>query len=171
MTGNLYEYRLFMEGETIFREGERGGEAFLIKSGEVELARQTPQGPRIIGRNGPNSLFGEMAVISDMPRIATATAVGETLCYAISRRVFMGLLEKADSDVQVMIHTLADFIRDAREGTFSPGGKDRRPMIVRHLLVDPGTHDRIARLEPVMAVLCRGLIDYARAVLKEMRKQ
>lgn len=169
MTGKLYEYRMFLEGETIFREDERGGEAFLIKSGEVELSRQTPAGPKVIGRNGPNSLFGELAVISDMPRVATAKATKETLCYAISRRVFMGLLEKADSDVQVMIHTLSDFIREARDGAFPPGSTDRKPMIVRHLLVDPETHTRIASLEPVMVILCKGLIDYSRTVLKEMR--
>jgi CRP-like cAMP-binding protein len=59
--------RNFSKGDAIFREGDRGDEFFVIVRGEVEVR----SGDRRLETLGPNSIFGEMALIDDSPRSAT----------------------------------------------------------------------------------------------------
>jgi CRP-like cAMP-binding protein len=64
-------------GEVICREGEPGGELFVIFSGEVRVSCATPLGERELARLRQGQFFGEMAAINGDKRIATCAAVGE----------------------------------------------------------------------------------------------
>jgi CRP-like cAMP-binding protein len=74
MVGKLFlnakEYELYDAGEIIFREGQTGDVMYVVQSGEVEIsvAGRTVE---IVGAGG---LLGEMALIDNEPRSATATA-------------------------------------------------------------------------------------------------
>ena len=57
--------------ETIFQEGEHGDEFFVVVRGEVEIR----SGNRHLETLGQDSIFGEMALIDDSPRSATAVAL------------------------------------------------------------------------------------------------
>ena len=59
-------------GEVLFREGEDPGTAFLIESGEIEVRTRQRGRDVILSVLGPGELVGEMAVIDDSPRTATA---------------------------------------------------------------------------------------------------
>jgi CRP-like cAMP-binding protein len=60
----------FEEGETIFREGERGDALFVIRSGEVELLRVgTP-----VETRGAAASLGELSAVDQGPRTFTAVA-------------------------------------------------------------------------------------------------
>jgi EAL domain-containing protein (putative c-di-GMP-specific phosphodiesterase class I) len=78
--------RLFLRaGDALFREGDAPTTAFLIESGEIEVT-MLRGGERVtLSRLGPGDLLGEMAVIDDAPRTATALALTECLLFPIDR--------------------------------------------------------------------------------------
>src|SRR5262245_30735867 len=67
---NESEVEEFADGETIFREGERGDAMFVVIEGSVEI-RAPGLGVEVLG---PGEVFGEMALIDQGPRAATVIA-------------------------------------------------------------------------------------------------
>jgi CRP-like cAMP-binding protein/HEAT repeat protein len=65
----------YMTGETITREGETGDELFVVLEGEASIYKETAEGDRLLlSTMGAGSYLGEMAILSDEPRSATAIA-------------------------------------------------------------------------------------------------
>ena len=93
-----YHRRKFKDGEIIFSEGDRAGEAFLVNSGQVRI-HKTENGRileiDIIGRG---KIFGEMGVISDMNRMASANAVGETHVISCERNELLRRIDELHED-------------------------------------------------------------------------
>ena len=63
----------FSKGDKIFREGEPGSCAYLIESGSVEISAMNHGAKITISTLGPGEIFGEMALIDNRRRSATAT--------------------------------------------------------------------------------------------------
>jgi len=86
----------FKEGDIIFREGEPGDGLYVIASGRVQIASNVGFGdPRVLSTFGPGDHFGEMAVVDDEPRSATAMVVEPTVAYFLDRAHLQSLLERA----------------------------------------------------------------------------
>jgi CRP-like cAMP-binding protein len=64
-------------GEVICREGDPGGEFFVISSGEVRVSASGLEGEKEIATLGQGQFFGEMAALNGDRRVATVTAVGQ----------------------------------------------------------------------------------------------
>lgn len=75
--------RRYTAGETLFEEGQPGKAVFIIKSGHVELTRASAEGPRSLGSLGAGQMFGEMALLEQMNRTATATVTDEGEIYLL----------------------------------------------------------------------------------------
>jgi MFS family permease len=72
-------------GHVVIREGERGDRFYLIDRGEVEVTA----GGRPLGHRGAGDYVGEIALLRDVRRTATVTAVTQTTLYALDRDVFL----------------------------------------------------------------------------------
>ncbi len=161
MANELLEYRVFMDGEHLFDEGSRGGEAYVIQDGKVRILRFLEDSDDQIGVRGPRDIVGEMAIISDMPRMATAVSVGETYCRVISRQLFRQLVDNADVETQSLIHFLVNFLRhvepdpDQDEDAGERAARTKRIMVARHLVDSEETKSQLERLEPFFSNLCR----------------
>ena len=83
-------------GEQIFEQGGHGKIAFLVERGSVEIA--TEQGGRdlVIATLGPGEVFGEMALISNQPRNASARALEDTELTVITPERLQTVLNEAD---------------------------------------------------------------------------
>ena len=81
--------RNFARGDTIFREGERGDEFFVVVRGKVEIRT----GDRQLETLGPNGIFGEMALIDDSPRSATVVALTHVTVAPIREEQFLFLVK------------------------------------------------------------------------------
>jgi len=75
--------RHYTAGEKLFEEGQPGKAVFIIKSGQVELTRHSPDGGRSLGILGPGQMFGEMALLEQMNRTATATVTDDGEIYLL----------------------------------------------------------------------------------------
>jgi len=109
------------EGGFVFREHETGHEAFIIKSGTVEIFKSFAEEghqPRevILGTLGPGAMFGEMALIDDELRMASArVAGGPAEVFVISREQFNAKLDGVNLFISKLLQILAENVRSSSE--------------------------------------------------------
>ncbi len=78
--------KTYKAGRNVFQEGDPGDGLYVIAEGQVQISCLVGQDQRcVLSRFGPGDFFGEMAVLDDQPRSATATAEVDSKVYFISR--------------------------------------------------------------------------------------
>lgn len=76
----------FDEGAIIFNVGDPGDSMFVVTSGEVQLSVKTKTGEEMFLESpGPGEFFGEISLLDEGPRTATARARTEVLAIEIDR--------------------------------------------------------------------------------------
>jgi diguanylate cyclase len=132
-------------GEVLFHEGDRPTTAFLVEAGTLRISARVHGEITILGELGPGSLVGEMAVLDDSPRSATATALSSCVLTPIDRAQFAERLEAADPVVQALLRSQLTRYRSALA---TLGGELRKQVSAAALSVSdvPIGHDKI-RLE------------------------
>jgi signal transduction histidine kinase len=89
------EVRRIGPGARVFREGDPGTAAFFIRSGSVDIVSQGPEGEeRLLNHLGKGELFGEMALLDQTRRSASAVARGETELLVVTRDEVEVLLQR-----------------------------------------------------------------------------
>ncbi|TRY59161.1 hypothetical protein DNTS_032409 [Danionella cerebrum] len=78
----------FQENEVIVREGTEGNTFYIILKGEVLVTKKVNGHQKIIRKMGEGEHFGELALIREILRTATCTAVGTVTCFSIDKEVF-----------------------------------------------------------------------------------
>ena len=78
-------------GHIVFREGDDGSEMYIIESGAVDILRAA-RGGEPLATLGPGDFFGEMAILEDQPRFASAIARAPTKLLRIDRAAFPGVI-------------------------------------------------------------------------------
>ena len=89
----------FLPGEILIMQGERGGSAYLVEEGEVEVLIETRDELKPIGIIPSGNLVGEMAMVTGEKRTASVMAKSPTICLAFDRTPFMKLLEESPQRV------------------------------------------------------------------------
>jgi len=74
----------FGDGQVIFKQGEPSDKFFIIRSGQVVLTREANGATTELGKAGPGEVVGEMGVLQNLPRSATATAKGRVWLYGMT---------------------------------------------------------------------------------------
>jgi CRP/FNR family transcriptional regulator, cyclic AMP receptor protein len=85
-------YLTFNDGEALFHQGEPGDSVFVIDEGEVEVTIRVDGAAIHLARLGKHDLFGEMAVICNLPRTADVCARGPLKVLQIEGDVFLRLV-------------------------------------------------------------------------------
>jgi CRP/FNR family cyclic AMP-dependent transcriptional regulator len=81
---------VFEAGQVVFEEGQPGNEMYVVQSGSVELRA----GQRLLETVGAGGVLGELALVDQEPRSASAVAVETSRLVAIDREHFMLLVKK-----------------------------------------------------------------------------
>ena len=109
--------RNFASGDYLFREGEPGDEAYLIKSGSVEISRRQGNRDTPLAKVGRGGIIGEMALIDDQPRMASARALEIVETTVIPKNSFKQRLVRLQSVDPVMKRLLEVFVERIRVQT------------------------------------------------------
>jgi CRP-like cAMP-binding protein len=75
--------REYRAGDVLFREGERGEEMYVIQSGLVQILKRVGADERPLATLGRGEFLGEMAILNDKPRTATAVVLEDAKCLVI----------------------------------------------------------------------------------------
>ena len=102
----------FNPWEVIFHEGdEHSHEAFWIVSGRVAITVHTESGEKLIAQLKPGELFGEMGLIDDNPRSATATAVEPTEVEVVDEETFEHAIMEKPKRLRSYLKSLFERLR------------------------------------------------------------
>lgn len=101
----LSKIREYQNGEVIIREGGQDAWMYILLSGKVRILKENQQ-ISTIAKSG--EIFGEMRIIDNKERSASATAVGKTVCLAVNTDVACRLsedsLEEDKLDFLLLLH-------------------------------------------------------------------
>ena len=98
-------------GHVLMRQGSSGGEMFVIASGAVVVDRNG----RELATLGPGSVVGEMALLSEGPRTATATAIEPSTLFVLAHREFHSLMADSADVRECVLNAVAQRIRELDE--------------------------------------------------------
>ena len=96
-------------GKELCREGESGGEFFVLVSGRADVAR----GGKKVDQLGPGDFFGEISLLDHGPRTATVTTTEPSRVLALSHTQFRDVLHQDGSIAVTLLHAVVSRLRAA----------------------------------------------------------
>jgi ATP/ADP translocase/HEAT repeat protein len=103
------EVQTYGSGQDVFHEGELGDALYVIVRGRIGIS----SGGEHLADLGPGEAFGEMAVLDEVPRSATATAADDTEVLRIGSEEFYEILHEQVEIAEGVIRMLTRRLRDA----------------------------------------------------------
>ena len=101
-------------GKYIFEEGDPSDTMYVIQQGEVIIIKDAPgTEPTLLGYRGAGDLIGEISLLNDAPRTASALALEPATLLAIPRDAFWTLLRGNPDFQDTVIHTLIEALLNA----------------------------------------------------------
>ena len=94
-------------GQVIFNAGDSADAAYVVIDGTVEISVPTPNGPIVINTMTKNEILGEIAIVGDVPRTATAKAVSRLETLKISKELFTKIIRENPDAALELIRVLA----------------------------------------------------------------
>lgn len=111
----VLDRKVFAQGETIFREGESGTRAYVIQRGHVDIVKKIEDEKVTVGTVGPGGIFGEMALIDDEPRMASAIVSDYCVCIIITSIMFQKKMDGLDPFLSGVLRVLVENIRSIQD--------------------------------------------------------
>lgn len=105
--------REFSAGDVLFREGEPGDHMYVIQSGAVRITKNVAGADRVIAILGPGEFLGELAILNDKPRVATATVIDDARCLVIEAKTLETMVTRSGEIAMRLIKKLAKRIDSA----------------------------------------------------------
>ena len=107
------------QGGYIFREEDRSMDFYVVRTGRIEIRKDTPFGPQILGSLQFDTIFGEMNFIDRTHRSSDAIAVEPSACYTFSFSALDQLMDE-EKELAVGLHwafwrSLSEKVRDAND--------------------------------------------------------
>lgn len=106
------ERRVFEKNAYLLREGDSGAESYVIVSGQVQVFRTLDEQKIVLSTLKEGDIVGDMALITDQPRTASAIALERTEVVVLSQARFKEYLSKLPSWLEHTIKTLANRLED-----------------------------------------------------------
>ena len=102
----MLQRQTYAPGRKVFEQGQPGLGLYILVSGEVEISQEDEDGCRpVLSRVHPGEFFGELALLDDAPRTATATAIEETELVVFFRTSLLTLAEERPHvGVEALMH-------------------------------------------------------------------
>ena len=125
--------REFPPGTVVFSEGDVGNEMYVIQAGKVNIVKKSRDVEKVLVTLGPGAFFGEMAIINQKPRSASAVVVEDAKLLVIGPKTFDSMI-RGNSEIAVrMIKVLAQRLQEADEQIENLLLKDHNSRVVHFL--------------------------------------
>ena len=112
----FFAKRSLAPGEVLFLEGDKldtSSSMFIIRSGLIAIVKGTLSSPILLGIRAGGESVGEMGVLEELPRSASAIALEDTALIEINRSNFLGLLNESPSFSHEVMRLLSARLREA----------------------------------------------------------
>lgn len=124
----------FPAGTVLFRQGEPGAEMYVVQGGLVRISVSVRGVEKTLVDLGPGEFFGEMSILNNQPRSASATVVEDAKLLVIDSRTFEAMV-RGSADVAIrMIKKLAARLQEADDQISNLMHKDQASRVVHSIL-------------------------------------
>ena len=107
--------REFPRGTVLFREGEAGREMYVVNQGRITISKRVGDVEKILSTLGPGEFLGEMSILNNRPRSATATCAEDSKLLVIDAKTFETMI-RSNAEIAVrLIKKLSDRLAEANE--------------------------------------------------------
>lgn len=135
--------RRFSANQVIFHFGDPGGLLYIITSGKVKISHSTLDGQEaLLAILGAGDFLGELALLDDSPRSATAEAIEPTVTLTLHRAAFLRFLTDNPGFASHVLHILAKRIRSLNDQISDVFFLDLNGRLARTLLNLAEKHGR-----------------------------
>jgi hypothetical protein len=100
-------------GQVLFREGDPADSVFRLVSGAVDILRELDGDPILLGTVGAGQFIGEMGVVENRPRNATARAASEVEVEILTPTEFLDQIARSPRAARELIQRLSQRLREA----------------------------------------------------------
>lgn len=151
----------------VFREGETGDYACLVRSGQFELFKGAGEEKTILATTGPGTVFGELALIDKGHRMASARCVEAGELMLIDRARFLTKIAALSPGQRGVYNELLNFVRETpvyappRYGDPEPVLSDKAKR-VQTVLPQIETAKLLETGDNFLDVLTKMLVHYAK---------
>ena len=104
---HVKEFDSFTQGQTIFQEGDPGEVMYVVIEGEVDIIARG----KVLSPLGPGGVLGEMALIDEQARSATAVAKTDCKLAPINKKRFHFLVQQTPNFALLVMKVMAERIR------------------------------------------------------------
>ena len=120
---SIADEHAYVDGDTIVEQGEAGDAMHIIVSGEVSVVVREPSGEeRVVAVRRSGDVVGEMAVITNEPRIASLIARGDVRVLSIVRPQFESILRERPETAIGVIRVLSQRLAEPSATAGAAGG-------------------------------------------------
>lgn len=109
-------FREFSKGEVIFSAGEEADVAYVVRQGTVEITSVRNGTSELVEVLAQGDFFGEMALVDNQPRSATATALEDVVLAVFTKEEIERSLEKSDLLTYSLVKLLTKRLRKSTKG-------------------------------------------------------
>jgi CRP/FNR family cyclic AMP-dependent transcriptional regulator len=105
--------KTYAPGDMLCIEGETGEEMFIIQSGEVRIHKKVRDKETTLAILKAGDFFGEMSIIDNEPRSASATAENECKIIILSRDIFESQIKTNPKIIMSILRKMSERLRQA----------------------------------------------------------
>ncbi|MGB5718378.1 MAG: cyclic nucleotide-binding domain-containing protein [Gammaproteobacteria bacterium] len=110
------EKQQYFAGDCIFEIGDQGDHLYIIVSGKVGISLDSKSSDKsYIATLSPGDCFGEMNLLDDLPRSATAEVIEDTTLLSLEKTRLRGLIQSYPDMSVGMLRSLSLRLRDANQ--------------------------------------------------------
>jgi len=104
--------RKLEQGEVLFRQGDRGTEAFIVRTGRLQITREEADVTLDVGTAEPGDMFGEMAFLNQTTRAATLTAMEPTELAVLNLEHFRDYLDCQPEWLRTILRSMTGYVHE-----------------------------------------------------------
>jgi len=105
----------FPEGQEVFQEGSSGDAIYVVKQGLIEICVNQGGAAQVLSKAEPGDFFGEMAVLEQKGRSASAIAREASVCYRLPREGILKLVEDSPPLALSLLRQISSRLRDSNQ--------------------------------------------------------
>jgi len=129
----------FAAGATIFAEGDASDRAYLIRSGRVEILKRGPAGTVRLAVLGERDIVGEMGLLDERPRSATARVLDPVVADAITQAEFTRALFHEPDQAIDLLRAFFERLRTMNQLVIDVTGPAAQTAALPHVVLRPAT--------------------------------
>jgi CRP-like cAMP-binding protein len=121
----------FVQGQILFREGDPANSVFRLVSGAVDILRELDGEPILLGTVGAGQFIGEMGVVENRPRSATARAASDVQVEILTPAEFLDQIAGSPRAARELIQRLSQRLREADDRIVNDERRSGRALVIR----------------------------------------